>query len=66
MTQRKESLKLFHKFQELFDRKRGICKIDTVDFRIKEDDKPICLQPYPVPKVHEEMFKNEVEHLVLL
>ena len=28
--------------------------------------KTICLQPYLVTKSHEEMFQNEVEHLVLL
>ena len=26
--------------------------------RVKEDAKPIYLQPYPVPKVHKEMFKK--------
>ena len=26
----------------------------------------ICSQPYPVPKLHEEIFKKEVEHLFLL
>ena len=40
-------------------------KLDTwktypVDFKLKEYVKSICLQPYPVPKVHEEMFKQEV------
>ena len=28
--------------------------------------KLICSQPYPVPKVHEEIFKKEVERLGLL
>ena len=28
--------------------------------------KPKYSQPYPVPKVHEEIFKKEVERLVLL
>ena len=31
------------------------------DFELKEDAKPIYLRPYPVPKLHEEMSKNEVE-----
>ena len=35
-------------------------------FELKEDTDPIFLRPYPVPKVHKEMFKNEVEHLVLV
>ena len=28
--------------------------------------KPICLQQYTVPKVHEELFKKEAKRLVLL
>ena len=27
---------------------------------------PICSRPYPVPKVHEEMIKKDVERLVIL
>ena len=27
---------------------------------------PTCSLPYPVPKVHKEMFKQEVENLVIL
>ena len=27
---------------------------------------PICSLPYPVPKVQKEIFKQEVEHLVIL
>ena len=33
---------------------------------VKYYAKPICLRPYPVPNIHEEMFKNKVESLVLL
>ena len=39
---------------------------DPVDFELKEDAKPICLRPYPVPKLHEEMFIKEVERLIQL
>ena len=31
-------------------------KKDTVDLELKEDTEPICSIPYPVPKLHEEMF----------
>ena len=40
--------------------------MDQVDLKLKEGAKPICLIPYPVPKVHKEMFKMEVERLVLI
>ena len=54
------------KVEYLFDGTLSTCKIDPVDFELKEDTKPICSRPYPVPKVHEEMFKMEVESLVIL
>ena len=34
--------------------------------KIKDDANPICSRPYPVPKIHKEMLKKEVERLVLL
>ena len=40
--------------------------MDPVDLKLKEGAMPICLIPHPVPKVHKEMFKMEVEHSVLL
>ena len=66
MTQHNDLLKLLQKFEELFEGKLGTWKTDTVESYLKEDVKPICLRPYPVPTVHEEMFKKEVESLVLL
>ena len=66
MTQRNELLKLVQKFKELFDWTLGTLKIYPVEFMLKEDAKPISSRPYPVPKVYEEMFKKEVERLVLL
>ena len=58
MTQSNELLKLLQKFEELFDGTLGRWKIDPVDFELKKYLKPIFLQPYPVAKVHEEMFKT--------
>ena len=66
MKQRNEFLELLHKFKELFNGTLGTWKIDPEDFKLKDNVKPICLQQYPVPEVHKEMFKNGVECLVLL
>ena len=66
LTQRTSLLKLSQKFEELLDGTLGTCKIDLSDFELKEDTNPICSRPYPVPKVHEEIFKKEVDHLSLL
>ena len=65
-AQRNKLLKLLQILEEFFDGTLGTWKTDPVDFKLKEDVNAIFLQPYPVPKVHEEMFKKEVERLVLL
>ena len=54
------------KFKELFDGTLFTWKKDPVYFELKANVRPICSRLYPVPKVHEEMFKKEVENLVLL
>ena len=54
------------KLEEFFDGTLGTLKTDPVAFRLKQNDKPICFWPYLVTKVHEKMFKNDVECLVLL
>ena len=66
MTQHNELLQLLHIFEELFDGTLGTLETDPVYFNLKQDVKSICSRPYPVPKIHEEMFKKEVKHLVLL
>ena len=66
LTQRNDSLKLLQKPEELFYGKHSTWKTDPVDFKINEEAKPVFSRPYPVPKAHEEIFKKEVEHLVLL
>ena len=50
----------------MFDETLVTRKTDLVDFKLKADSKPICLRPYPVPKLHKEMFKNWVERIFLL
>ena len=66
MKQRNELLKLLQIFKELFNRTLGTWKIDPVQFELKQDTKPTFSRPYPVPKLNEEDFKNEVQPLALL
>ena len=54
------------KFKYLFNGTLGAWKSDPVDFGLKEDEKTICLRPYPLPTVHTEMLKKEVERLFRL
>ena len=35
-----------------------------LDLELKDDATSVCLRPYPVPMVHETMFRKEVERLV--
>ena len=53
-------------FEEFFDGTLGTWKTYPVKFELKKDAKSKCLKPYPVPKAHREIFKKEVERLVLL
>ena len=66
MTQRNDLLKLLQKSEDLFYGTLETRTTDTVYSELREDANPVCSWPYPVPKVDEEIFKNEVECLVLL
>ena len=37
-----------------------------MSLELKHNTKPVCSRHYPVPRVHESMFRNEVEILVKL
>ena len=65
-TQRNYLPKLLQKFEELFNGILGTWKTYPVDSELKEDAKPVYSRLQPVPKVHEEMLKKEVERLFLL
>ena len=65
-TKRNEFLKLLEIFESLFYGTLGTWKTDPVDFGLKENEETICSRLYLVPKVHGEIFKKEVEGLVLL
>ena len=65
-TQGNDLPKLLQKIEYFFDGTLGTWKTYPVYFILKYNTKPIRSRLYPLPKVHEEMLKKEVESLVLL
>ena len=63
---KRESLMNLKKIEYLFDRTLGTWNTALVDLELKDDVNPVCLQPYPVLRVHKEMFRKESERLVKL
>ena len=59
-------LKLLQKTVELFDGTLGTQKTDVLDFVLDKDANQIYLRPYAVPKVHAEIFKKDIERLLLI
>ena len=39
---------------------------NSLHFQLKEYEKSIYSRPYPLTKVHKEMFKDKVERLVII
>ena len=64
--QNKDLPNLLQKFKQLFNGTLGTWKTDPVYFELKENYKLICSRLYPVPNLHEEIFKKEVECLFLM
>ena len=61
--QQTKLLALLCKYEFLFDGTLGTWPTDSVDIKLKDDAKQHHAHPYPVPKVHEEVFKKEVARL---
>ena len=57
-------LSLLNRFKDLFYRTTVTWNTTLVDMGLKDNSKPVCLQTYLVPRVHEEMSKTEVKILV--
>ena len=54
------------KFKYMFGGALGTWNTTLVDLELNNDGKPVCLQPYPLPRVHQAMFKKESKRLVTL
>ena len=53
-------------YEYLFSGSLGTWNTAPVDLELKYDARPVYLRPYTVPRVHEAMFRKEVNRLVLL
>jgi hypothetical protein len=54
---------LLSKYEHLFDGLLGDRKTDPVDLRLKLDEMAFQLSPIPVPKIHKETLKQEMNIL---
>ena len=59
-------LSLLRKFEDMFESTLGTWNTTPVDLELKDDAKPVCSRPYPVLRVHEAIFRKEVERLIIL
>ena len=62
--QRNDLSNLFAKFDKLFSGKLGCYPHRKVHLELKEGTTPFSCRPYPVPKHHEQVFKDELDRLV--
>ena len=52
---------LLLKYEPLFDGSLSNWKTDPVDEQLKLEEMPFHLSPFPVPKIHEETLKYEIQ-----
>ena len=62
--QRKDLAKLLRKYTKLFSGKLGCYPHRKVHLDLKDGATPASCRPYPVPKHHEKVFKEELARLV--
>ena len=63
-SQRQDLAEILSKFPKLFSGKLGCYPHKKVHLELKADAKPYRCRPYPVPKQHVKVFKEELERLV--
>jgi hypothetical protein len=63
MTMRK-NLNLIRNYEHLFDGTLGNFETSDVKLNLKEDTYPYHAKAFPVPKIHHNTLKHEIERLV--
>jgi len=63
-NQQRDLLKLLQDFEELFDGTLGDWQTEPVSLQLKPGAKPYHGKPFPIPRVHKDTLKKEVERLV--
>ena len=63
LTQRQQLKQLLDKCAELFDGTLGTWNLEPVELELKPDATPHHARPHPIPRVHQETLKMEVERL---
>ena len=56
--ERNKLLNLLRKYEEIFDSALGTWNTTPVDLDLRDNVKPVCWHPYPVPRVHEAMLRK--------
>ena len=63
LHQQTSLLKLLTDYEELFHGTLGEWDTEPVSLELKEGTKPYAGKPYPIPRVHREALRKEVERL---
>ena len=64
MHQKADLLKVLEKHKKMFDGTLGVYPHKKFHIDIDPDAKPVHARPYPIPRVHLQTFKKELDHLV--
>ena len=57
---------LLNKYESMFDGNLGTCYGKPYAIKLKSDSEPYNGKPFPVPRIHELMFKQELDQLEAL
>jgi hypothetical protein len=66
MHQKADLLEVLAKHQKMFDGTLGVYPHKKFHIDIDPNAKPVHARPYPVPRVHLQTFKKELDHLIKL